>query len=58
MASPLAVTRMSALGVEVVVAPELAGAAEAGLHLVEDQQDAVAVGALAQAREEPLFAGT
>ncbi len=54
-ASPFAVTRMSAaVVVEMVAAPELAGPAEAGLHLVDHQQDPVRVGALAQARRGTL----
>ena len=42
------------LRAEVVAAPELAGPPEPGLHLVDDEQDAVPVGALPQAGEEPL----
>ena len=38
-------------------APELSGPPEAGLHLVDHQQDAVPVGALAQSCEEPLVGG-
>ena len=37
---------------EVVVAPEAAGAADARLHLVEDQEEAVAIRPLPQALEE------
>lgn len=38
--------------VPVVVGPELAGGADAGLHLVDNQEDAVLLGDLAQAAEE------
>ena len=40
-----------------LTAPELSGSPEAGLHLVDHQQDAVLVGAFAQSGEEPLVGG-
>ena len=40
-----------------LVAPELSGAAAAGLHLVEHEQRAVALGALAQPGEVALRHG-
>ncbi len=43
LARPLAVITTSGTDPEVLVAPEAAGAAAAGLDLVGDEQDAVAV---------------
>ena len=37
------------------MSPELAGAPDAGLDLVEDEDDAVSIGALAEALDVPLL---
>ena len=52
-AMPLAITMMSGVTPQCSHRPEAAGAAEAGLDLVRDEQDAVLVGQLPQARQEP-----
>ena len=56
-ARPFAVIEDVGFGVEMLTAPELSGPPEAGLHLVDHQQDAVLVGAFPQPGEEPLVGG-
>ena len=48
---------MSGLASKCSSAPELSGPTEAGLDFVDDEQDAVVVGALPQTGEEPLVGG-
>ena len=49
---PLATAMMSGVIAGALIGEQLAGAADAGLHLVEDQQQPVLVAELAQALEE------
>ena len=48
---PLAIAMMSGVDARPLMGEQLAGAADAGLHLVEDQEQAVLVAELAQAAQ-------